>query len=208
MRNLNLNKSFNHGYAGSIGLAFLSVVLILGCKGGDNEVTALRLPDTVNVTVNRPLGSGSATVPTQSRDKQKTGKVQNDKSKSTGKAQIPDGSGTSLPMGTLPAGGVKWWDHRTIFFVDYIGGSGSFVYESVKGQRYFPETKIFVYSTNTSMEGTTQYAKIKSTFEATELDDRIFIWVHLDDKNKPISKKVLASDNIKDKLDRAPLKIE
>jgi hypothetical protein len=161
----------------------------------------------MTITTNKPLGSGSANVPTQKYTQEELGKIQK-KPSSSNEAQIPDGSGTSVPLGVLPSNGVKWWDYRTIFFIDYIGGSGGYLYESVKGQPYFPETKIFVYSSNVSMEGTSQYGKIENTFEATELDDRIFIWVHLDSNNKPLFKKVLVSDNIKDKLDQAPLKIE
>ena len=185
------------------------VAMLPACKSNDGDVSALRLPDSMQITTNKPIGSGSKQVVPQPRNSQSsnTGKISKSKSDDSGTAQTPDGGGTSVPIGLIPSG-ERWWDYKSIFFIDYVGNTGGYVHESVKGQRYFPETKIFVYSTDESMEGTPYYDKIAGTFTSTELDDRIFIWVHLDKKMKPKFKKVLVSDNIKDKLDQAPLTVQ
>ncbi|HLF64656.1 MAG TPA: hypothetical protein VI603_12920 [Saprospiraceae bacterium] len=103
--------------------------------------------------------------------------------------------------------GPRWWDNRVIFFMDWVGDTGDVVYQAIKGQTYFPETRIFIYATDKAMEGTMNYIKTEETMKATELDDRIFIWVHLDDARKPIFVKKLISDNIKNKINSGSLKL-
>lgn len=130
----------------------------------------------------------------------------------TGTATSEKGAeGASVQSGVVGLGvgpsGKRWWDNRTIFFMDFVGATGDIVYEAVKGQQYFPETRIFIYCTDKSMEGGVNYNKTKMTIEETELDDRIFMWVHLDDNRKPLFVRTLISDNIKDKIKSAPLKI-
>ena len=192
------------------GLICTGMFLASACKSNDGDVSALKLPDSLAVAGKKSGGSSSTSV--ESRPDWVT-QTQSTNAKrqetSDGNApQMPDGSGTSVPLGIVPPAGERWWDYRSIFFIDYVGNTGADVHGSIKGQRYFPETKIFVYSTDASMEGTPYYDKIAGTFTSTELDDRIFIWVHLDEKHKPVFKKVLISDNIKDKMDQAPLTLK
>jgi len=190
-------------------LVCLGLFGVSACKSNDGEVTALKLPDSLEVSGKKAVGSGSREVQAQQPDwtKQTDKLSRREKEGESSAAQMPDGGGTSVPIGMVPPAGERWWDYRSIFFIDYVGNTGAYIHESIKGQRYFPETKIFVYSTDKSMEGTPYYDKIAGTFTSTELDDRIFIWVHLDEKHNPVFKKTLVSDNIKDKLDQAPLTI-
>ena len=102
----------------------------------------------------------------------------------------------------------QWWDNRTIMFLDWVGGASDIVYEAIKGQRYFPNTLVFVYCTDNAMKGTKNYDKTEDTMKGTPIDDRIFIWVNLDDNRKLVFVKTLISDNIKDKIDEAPLQIK
>jgi hypothetical protein len=119
--------------------------------------------------------------------------------------------GVAIQSGVVGLGvgpsGKRWWDNRTIFFMDFVGATGDIVYDAVKGQQYFPETRIFIYCTDKSMEGGVNYNKTKMTIEETETDDRIFMWVHLDENRKPLFVRTLISKNIKDKIKSAPLKI-
>ena len=113
-------------------------------------------------------------------------------------------------MSNVPSGssqGKRWWDNRKIYFNDQLG-YGDAVFAAIKGQPYFTETLIFVYVTDKPMEGTFEYDKIEQTLRETRLDDRIFLWVHLDEQRQPIFVKKLISNNIKNKLDTAPLRLE
>ena len=85
----------------------------------------------------------------------------------------------SLSGNTFTSVQKKFWDNKQIHYRDLTGESSAEVYDAIKGQKYFKNTYIFVYSTLEDMEGTSQYDKIADTMESTKLNDRIFIWVHL-----------------------------
>ena len=101
--------------------------------------------------------------------------------------------------------GHKFWDNIKFFFKDYVGEVSEVVYSHIKGQKYFPETAIFVYATSEDMVGTPEYIRVEGTMASTRLDDRIFIWVHLENNGELKFIKKLISDNIKDKIDQGPL---
>ncbi len=117
------------------------------------------------------------------------------KGKKTGNTVSPDGRKNSLNA-------VQFWDNKRIFFIDMTGDSSAEVYEAIKGQKYFEDTYVFVYSTLEDMEGTGEYAKIEDTFKSTKLDDRIFIWVHLNADKDVLFVRKLVSDNIRESLDQ------
>ena len=99
---------------------------------------------------------------------------------------------------------VTFWDNRRIFFKDFTGESSTEVYAAIKGQKYFDNSFIFVYASLEDMEGTDDYTKIEDTFKSTKLDDRIFIWVHLNAEKEVLFVKKLISDNIRDVIEQAP----
>lgn len=197
----------------------VSLMLIFtGCKSDSKADPSLDAfgPDTLTTQDNTRKTSGSAPPAAEGSHKsipsRKTSSPQQGASSaaqsasSTGGVNPGDGSSGAMIRPEGPSG-KKWWDNRTTFFTDWVGGTGDIVYEAVKGQKYYPETKIFIYSTDKAMEGSMNYSKTQLTMKETELDDRIFIWVHLDDNRKPLFVKTLISDNIKDKIQSAPLKL-
>lgn len=112
------------------------------------------------------------------------------------------GSVSSNPgMNLVPA--KKFWSSSQIFYKDLTGDSSAAVYDAIKGQKYFDDTYIFVYATLEDMEGTSEYSKIEATMESTRLDDRIFIWVHLNEQKDVIFVKKLISGNIRDRIEEA-----
>lgn len=99
----------------------------------------------------------------------------------------------------------KFWDNKKVFFRDMVGGTSALTYEAIKGQRHFSNTYIFVYTTSEDMVGTAEYDKVAEIFDGTKLDDRVFIWVHLDQDRKVKEIKKLISENIREALDQSPL---
>lgn len=195
-------------------LACLGLLIIgtsSGCKPGGSEVTALRLPDSVAVRDNH-IGSGSATVPTQPIT-HKTSSTSGTSSSGVNSMLVDSdnprlGGGSSSLSSKVRTSKNLWWNKRNIFFADYVGGTGDIVYDAIKGQPFFDNTMIFVYCTDKPQEGTKTYDKVVDSMKSTELDDRIFIWVHLDENRKVVFVKKLISDNIKDTIDQAPNHLE
>lgn len=97
----------------------------------------------------------------------------------------------------------KFWDNRKVYFFDQVGGVGDKVYEAIKGLGYWTNTVILVYATDEHMEGTGAYARLEQTMESTRLDDRIFVWVHLDKDHNVKFVRKLYSDNIANSQDEA-----
>lgn len=125
----------------------------------------------------------------------------------SGSGQKPEDGAQSV-VKPFQIGGKRWWDNRKVYFIDMVGGTEDIVFDAIKGQRYFEDTRVFVYCTDEAMKGTVQYNKTEMTLAETEIPDRIFIWVHLDNDRKVLNLKSLISENIKDKLAGAPLVIE
>lgn len=191
----------------------ISMLSFMGCQSeskGDPSLDAWG-PDTLTTQDNTQRQVGSSTTHVTEGSQKKLPSRNTPSSEEASKAGdassgvAGDKSSTGGILNPVGPSGNRWWDNRTVFFIDWVGGAGDIVHEAVIGQRYFPETKIFIYCTDKAMEGTMNHTKTELTLKETELDDRIFIWVHLDDNRKPLFVKTLISDNIKNKIASAPL---
>lgn len=180
-------------------LTLLMLAVLISCKDkpqafdiGDNatfEAPASRkLTEAKNTKQSNPI-------PTRPPSPQETA------TRSTGDKQI---AGSSLASNDI-RGNTKnrFWDKRNIYFFDSVGGTGDLVYEEIKGQPFYTNTLILVYTTDTLMEGTAEYARIEDTMKSTRLDNRIFIWVHIDEDRNVLFVKKLISENIQDDMEDA-----
>lgn len=101
-----------------------------------------------------------------------------------------------------------WWDNRRIFFVDAVGNAGPAVYEAIKGQPYFENSRLYVFTTDETMVGTAEFERVETLLSTNELsDDLIFIWVHLNSELEVLRTKKNISGNIEKQLATAPLKL-
>ena len=166
--------------------------LATGCQQDNTENEALRVPDSG--VKSKTTVSDNPITKSQSRRTNSQG-ITIEKAKEL-HAQIP----------SMQKYGM-WWDNKSVLFTDVAHHTSDLVYDVVKGQPYFPETLVFIYSTDEEQEETEFFTKMDSSLQKTTLDNRIFIWVHFDENQEVKFVRKLVSDNIKDKLSEAPLEI-
>jgi hypothetical protein len=188
----------------------MAVAVLLSCKPGGDDVTALRLPDST--TTNNRLSTGQTTV--QTGQSSRTISSQTNTSGSApqimSESAVSEGASDVTRESAVPPSGanVIWWNKINIKFADYVGGAGDIVLEAIKGQPYFDDTFVFIYCTDEALRGTRTFEKVELSMAGTEISNRVFIWVHLNDNREVEFVKKLVSDNIRDRIDQAPNRIE